>query len=240
MSGKKVYVGGGEYCYTDACSKHDRAESAELMRKATDAGAAGDVSGYMKLREEADAASKRERTAKMQNVHRSTLVTAQVLSPEERAARRKAAMKAIRSDLQSYQAKETDRNGDKIVKFHRDLGLPRYFRKPTGVAGLSYTRHAEEEALNDAYGNIPVLKKLNFDDADIIEVKYSQSTGKVTRMLARMKNGDVNVCLVLAPPAGPRQPWRVITNWYNEAGDTHHTLDASRYNTPSKASAPVS
>lgn len=246
---KKVYIGGGKYCYTDNCRQHDTSEAGQLTLRANDAAASGNVSDFLKYKEAAAEAERRTGAKSSTSLiypsfspdSASKPSPAPALRPTPKPAPPRTApnpqssaeqqqfRQLVSSDIRSYEPNETTRNGDGIVKFHKEIGFPLYFRQPKGSVELRYSRHALEEAENDRYGRIPVLERADFDNLEVIEVKYNQTTGRIDRMLYRQNQGEDNVCIVVSPGRGA---WNVVTTWFNEANDSHKTLNRSNYSVP--------
>lgn len=109
------------------------------------------------------------------------------------------------------------------VLYHVEIGLPRDFVAPSGVIQPVYGKHAQAAACTDRYGQMVLPKLLPLDNGRIIEVGYRE--GRCSKILFRFKyNFDLDICIVLIPGT-----WFVKTVWFNERGDTHRTLDRSRY-----------
>lgn len=129
----------------------------------------------------------------------------------------------------------------KPLLYHADLGLP----DEAGNAWtfkewkLAYSRHALQAALTDRYGTPKRLPKtIQFTHSHIFEIEVYD--GKVTKVCVRIPSGEcdfegplrnMDLCLVLRPSVRP-DTLNVITVWFNERGDTHQTLDASKYTRP--------
>lgn len=132
----------------------------------------------------------------------------------------------------AYPAKrrvETNRNGDPIIKFHRDLGFPPGFTPPSGSRVLEYSPHALEEGQKDRYAQIPTFPRVNLDKMELIELKVNTNTKKVERLLYRTElDEDNDICMVLSP-MGRSGKYKVVTQWINQANDAHKTLDPTGY-----------
>lgn len=130
------------------------------------------------------------------------------------------------------QFKERTKTGDPVIKFHKDLGFPPGFNKPSGPRELEYGYHAIQEARNDKYSkhanDIPLFPKVNLSTMELIEVKFNQRTKKLYRMLYRTQLDDNrDICMVLSP-SGPGK-CKVVTVWVNETKDAHKTLRTEEY-----------
>ena len=109
--------------------------------------------------------------------------------------------------------------------YHRDIGLPPGFTLPNRVVNLHWTRHAERARLDDRYGNIPHVPVLDLGQCNVIEVGLTGR--KVEKVVVRTPFDDYyDLVFVLIPQSGA---WIVKTVWYNQANDTHKTLDRSKY-----------
>lgn len=132
--------------------------------------------------------------------------------------------------------RETTRDGDPVVKFHKDIGFPAGWQPPSGVRDVTYSRHAREEADADRYGSIQQLSRVNLDQMELIELKINARTKQVYRFLYRGKlDEDRDVCLVLQPIG--KGKWMVVTNWINERNDAHRSLRREEYVVPKTKAA---
>jgi hypothetical protein len=109
--------------------------------------------------------------------------------------------------------------------YHKDLGFPRNFVKPTGKVMLEWTRHALAEAEKDRYGRIPTWKCMTLNRFDVIEIGVVGGT--ISKYVLRGKLDDTNDAVVVLIPG--TEKWRVKTIWINRRDDKHKTLDKSRY-----------
>lgn len=134
---------------------------------------------------------------------------------------------------------ETTREGDPVVKFHKDLGFPNSYEPPTGVRPVVYSQHAKDET-NDQYGAIPQLSRVNLDSMELIELKVNAKTKQVYRFLYRGELDDENdICLVLQPIPNSGGKMRVVTNWINQKNDAHRTLRTEEYVIPKRTPVAV-
>lgn len=118
---------------------------------------------------------------------------------------------------------ETTRDGDPIIKFHKDLGFPKGFTPPSGSRELNYTQHALDEGQKDRYALIPSFPRVNLNTMDLIELKVNARTKKVEKMLYRTElDGDNDLCMVLKPVGNGKMV--VITQWINQASDNHSSF----------------
>lgn len=109
--------------------------------------------------------------------------------------------------------------------YHADIKLPDGFRLPNRVVNLYWTRHAERARLNDRYGVIPQMPMLDLSQCNTIEVGMEGRS--VKKIVVRTPFDTFNdLVLVLIPGPGA---WVVKTVWFNQANDSHKTLDRSRY-----------
>lgn len=170
--------------------------------------------------------------------YRHQMATATNFNQFEAAAKKKQADEANRRKQQfqkqaltSTRRVETTREGDPVVKFHKEIGFPTNFTPPQGVRQIVYSRHAQEEAMKDRYGDIPQMDQVNLSKMELIELKINANTRKIYRFLYRTELDDNrDICLVLQP-AGPGK-MMVVTNWINERSDAHKTLNRNEYAKP--------
>lgn len=114
--------------------------------------------------------------------------------------------------------------------YHVETGLPKV--KLPGVVPLSYTQHARQAVLTDRYGLAKKLPKVvNIDAGTVFEIGLDTS-GAVEQYAVRFSADDnlfvgprsgLDLVLVLNRCGG------VVTLWFNESHDTHHTLNKSKY-----------
>lgn len=113
--------------------------------------------------------------------------------------------------------------------FHVQTGIPSNVELPYGRLVLRYTRHALREARKDRHkalahglpGEILAYKH------QLVEVETDAETGKLTKAVYRVGvTRDLDAVLVVSPR---NDRWVVRTVWGNEKGDTHKTLNTSRY-----------
>lgn len=132
---------------------------------------------------------------------------------------------------------ETTREGDPVVKFHKELGFPANYTPPSGVRPVVYSQHAKDESA-DQYGSIPQLSRVNLDAMELIELKVNANTKQVYRFLYRGELDDDNdICLVLQPIPNSGGKMRVVTNWINQKNDAHRTLRKEEYVIPKRTVA---
>jgi hypothetical protein len=112
--------------------------------------------------------------------------------------------------------------------YHRDIGFPPEFVKPTGRVPIFYGAHARNAAQNDRYGRIRLQYSINLNNFDVIEVAFN--SGDVVKYLFRGGyDKDYDLCIVLMPSA---RKWFCKTVWLNSKTDRHNTLDVTKYVTP--------
>lgn len=114
--------------------------------------------------------------------------------------------------------------------YHKQLGLP------PGVAalwagdiGLQYGRHAQSEASLDRYGKLPLFPAVEFEAGDVVEIEVRQ--GEPVKAVLRVPLDDKKD-LVYALSLPVRGEAFVRTVWFNDANDSHRTLDRSKYVKP--------
>ena len=109
--------------------------------------------------------------------------------------------------------------------YHTEIGLPVWFKKPSGFFRPKYGTHSRSEAARDRYGRVNLPTYINWADCNIIEV-YTEGR-RVEKVLVRMKyDGKRDLCLVVDCRCFVR------TVWTNLATDTHKTLVRGRYCSP--------
>lgn len=137
--------------------------------------------------------------------------------------------------------------GDETL-YHKEIGFPRNFKAPAGVLGLKYTRHAEQAALDDRYGEIIKPARLTTANYDIVELGVQDN--RVSKIVYRgparctechysqtapadCTHEKKDIILVVMPPQGAgTSEWVVKTVWTNLNSDKHRTLDESKYAKP--------
>lgn len=122
--------------------------------------------------------------------------------------------------------------------YHKDIYLPNFYDKPTGIADIRYGQHAIRSALTDRYAEIKLPKQLNLDELETIEVQYdtmyafggsefTEDLHILSKIVLRGQHDDTNdVCYVLIPDGGG---WFCKTVWLNKRSDTHKTLRKELY-----------
>jgi hypothetical protein len=117
------------------------------------------------------------------------------------------------------------------ILYHREKGFPEDVRLPRGfspVIRLRYGSHARQESLADRYGNIKLPETIDVRKGDIFEIGVIGNV--VSKMAVRFPYNDkLDMVLVIQPSDG-----FVRTVWANEKGDTHKTLNLSKYADPKK------
>lgn len=111
--------------------------------------------------------------------------------------------------------------------YHRDLGLPAGCAPLwAGMLDLSYGHHAQSESSLDRYGKLPLFPAVEFEAGDVVEVQIAN--GEPVKAVLRVPLDDSKdlVYVLLRPVAGRAF---VKTVWFNEARDSHRTLDRSKY-----------
>lgn len=93
---------------------------------------------------------------------------------------------------------------------------------------LEYSEHANQESLNDRYGNIQLFKRLTIKEKNVMELSLDDSLN-VCKLLIRMAYNAFNeVCYVIVPESDKAL---VKTCWLCRKNDRHLTLDKSLYET---------
>jgi hypothetical protein len=113
--------------------------------------------------------------------------------------------------------------------FHKDIGFPANFTKPTGRVPLYWSGHAREAAEQDRYGIVPQFKTMTLDRCEVIEIEVV--CNRVVKMVLRARiDNERDACIAVIP--AKETAWVVKTVWVNLHTDAHRTLDRSRYATP--------
>lgn len=109
--------------------------------------------------------------------------------------------------------------------YHTEIGLPAWFKKPSGISRMFYSTHSKMEAARDRYGAMKLPACIDWDKCNVIEV-YATGT-KVEKVLVRASyDSRRDICFVI------RNGGFVITTWSNLKTDTHRTLKVGRYTKP--------
>lgn len=122
-------------------------------------------------------------------------------------------------------------NSDEVL-YHREIGFPKDIRFPNGFTPevrLKYGSHSREAALTDRYGNITLPRSVDVRKGDMFEIGV---TGNVITKLAVRFAYDQQHDLTIV--INTRDGF-VKTVWLNDKGDTHRTLNHSKYVDPNKS-----
>lgn len=115
--------------------------------------------------------------------------------------------------------------------YHREKGFPDNVNLPRGfspVVRLRYGSHSRQEAMADRYGNLKLPDSIDVRNGDIFEIGVTGNT--VSKMAVRMPYDDkIDLVIVFMPADG-----FVKTVWANTKGDTHKTLNLSKYADPKR------
>lgn len=118
---------------------------------------------------------------------------------------------------------------DAEVLYHREKGFPEDLNLPRGFSPtirLRYGGHSREEAMADRYGKLKLPAIVDVRKGDIFEIGVVGDT--VTKMAVRFPYDDkIDLVIVLQPADG-----FVRTVWANTKGDTHKSLNLSKYADP--------
>ena len=110
--------------------------------------------------------------------------------------------------------------------YHRDIGIPTRYRRPSGRKLLEYTYHAQQEAQRDRYGVIELPRVLDTDTAQLIELYIGEGDTPVKYVYRTRYNERFDLVLVVTAN------WRVIALWLNDKRDNHRTLNRAKYAKP--------
>lgn len=121
-------------------------------------------------------------------------------------------------------------NPDELL-YHKDIGFPDDISLPRGfspVMDLRYSRHAQDEAQKDIYGNITLPPRMDVRKGQTIEIAVSNKV--VTKMVIRFPHDDTrDITMVIQPQDG-----FVRTVWFNEKTDQHTSLNKAKYADPKR------
>lgn len=119
--------------------------------------------------------------------------------------------------------------------FHVELQFPKNAKLHFGTIDLVYTKHAKNACKTDKYGIIVPPKRLNTDNAKVIEaeiVRSDDNTLHTKKVVYRVPyKGSNDLCIVLVPETNV-----VKTVWINKMNDRHSTLNTHRYSRPADLS----
>ncbi len=113
------------------------------------------------------------------------------------------------------------------LTYHKDIGFPAWFKKPTCTFRPHYTAHAVEAAQDDGYGPIAVPETIDLTRFEVIEMTVAAGTRRVVKMLIRGQHDGRRDIVMPVTADG-----RVKTVWANLRTDIHRTLDRSKYARP--------
>jgi hypothetical protein len=113
--------------------------------------------------------------------------------------------------------------------YHKDIGFPDNLEMPRGfhpIMSLTYSSHANEEALSDKYGEIRLPQRVDVRKGTTVEVGVRNNV--VSKLVIRFSyDANKDIVMVINPNDG-----FVRTVWFNEKNDRHKTLDRSKYVDP--------
>lgn len=115
-----------------------------------------------------------------------------------------------------------------MTLWHADIRLPD-IAPPRERVVLGWTKHADKARVTDRYGVIPSFDTLPLSVFQVVEVETRQTPYGLEPVKWVMRGHwtpDLDVVFVLLPGT---VVWTVKTVWINERGDSHKTLDRSRY-----------
>ncbi|KWA83924.1 hypothetical protein WL29_21395 [Burkholderia ubonensis] len=117
--------------------------------------------------------------------------------------------------------------------YHKDVYAPDVIFRSPGVVRLRYSRHAEDAAFDDRYGDLTcyLTPYMDFDTAEIVEVELDVE-GQICKRVARFQVEEDLVLVVVASADG-----FVRTVWGNLVTDRHKTLDRRKYVQPPRRPA---
>lgn len=107
------------------------------------------------------------------------------------------------------------------VTYHKDVGLPKEFEKPSPGMFLRYGGHSQERAAEKGL-RLPARLPSEFQLIEVTMLKY-----RVIKWTIRFPlTSEWDIVLVVTPDGF------VKTAWPNAANDLHRTLDRSKYALP--------
>lgn len=122
-----------------------------------------------------------------------------------------------------------DRSAERL--YHKDIGFPKDAQLPRGFSPVlrpRYGPHARQAAQDDRYGPFTLPNAVDIQKGDLIEIATVGNT--VTKMVVRFPYNDkLDLVMVIQPADG-----FVRTVWGNEKGDTHKSLNRSKYVDPNR------
>lgn len=110
--------------------------------------------------------------------------------------------------------------------YHKNVYMPveLKYKLANVKVDLTWSNHAIHAAQDDRYGQIKLASKIEFTFDDIIEVETKNNQlNKIVVRVSYDKERDVIYALA--------QGGVVKTVWINLKGDTHNSLDVSKYET---------
>lgn len=117
------------------------------------------------------------------------------------------------------------------ILYHREKGFPNNVNMPRGfspIIRLTYSKHAQQESMLDAYGDIKLPHVIDVRKGDLFEIGVVGNT--VTKMAIRIPYNDtLDISLVINPADG-----FVRTVWANKKTDSHKSLNLSKYADPKR------
>lgn len=118
--------------------------------------------------------------------------------------------------------------------YHKEVYAPEVVFRSPGVMRLRYSRHAQQAAIDDRYGDLSeyLTPYLDFDYVEIVEVEMVE--GQITKRVVRHQVTD-DLVLVLAVGADGF----VRTVWGNLVSDRHRTLDRTKFVQPPRTNGIV-
>lgn len=116
---------------------------------------------------------------------------------------------------------------------HKDVYMPGNLIGLCGEVRLVWSSHAEHAAKSDRYGTVPVVNRIDFSNAELIEAELAikPNTKPVINKLVYRLDYDYNLDIVFVVIPGANY-FTVKTVWLNEKSDKHYTLDRSKYYCP--------
>ena len=131
----------------------------------------------------------------------------------------------------NYSTQQRQPSANEEVLYHKDIGFPDNLQLPPGfnpVMTLNYGSHAKQAAQDDRYGEMRLPHRIDLRKGETVEIGVTGRT--VTKLVVRFSYNDrLDIVMVIMPAKS-----FVKTVWFNEKGDTHKTLNRSKYADPNQ------
>ncbi len=121
-----------------------------------------------------------------------------------------------------------------VKLYHKDVYAPAIMFRSPGVVRVRYSRHAEQAALDDRYGDLTgyLTPFIDFDEVEIVEVELFE--GQIAKRVIRHQVTKELVLVLVVSSDG-----FVRTVWGNLTTDRHATLDRRKFVQPPRTNGIV-